>query len=80
VSFNIVPVHQPTGYSSGVLGMTLGAMAFIMGVLILVWLRFFRAHPPFPQKDPRMLEALGLHHPQASSIAVAKYEGKQGAS
>ena len=80
VSFNIVPVHQPTGYSSAVLGMTLGAMALILGVLILAWLRFFRAHPPFPQKDPRMLEALGLHHPQASSIAVAKYEGKPGVS
>jgi hypothetical protein len=80
VSFNIVPVHLPTGYSPGVFGMTIGSMALILGVLILVWLRFFRAHPPFPLKDPRMTEALGLHHPQASSISVAKYEGKPGVS
>jgi hypothetical protein len=80
VSFNIVPVHLPTGYSPGVFGMTLGCMALILGVLIFFWLRFFRAHPPFPLKDPRMLEALGLHHPQASSVAVAKYEGQQGVS
>jgi hypothetical protein len=60
--------------------MTIGSMALILGVLILVWLRFFRAHPPFPLKDPRMTEALGLHHPQASSISVAKYEGKPGVS
>ena len=50
-------------------------MAVLAGVLVIVWLKYFRSHPPFPQRDPRMLEALGLHHPQASQFAVAKYEG-----
>ena len=53
----------------------LGCLAFIGGVLAIMWLRDFNRFAPFPQKDPRMIEALGLHHPQASSAAVAKYEG-----
>lgn len=79
VSFNIMPMFAPGGYGQkpAVLAIVFGAMAFIAGTLALVWLWFFRRHPPFPLKDPRMTEALGLHHPQVSSIAVAKYEGEQ---
>ena len=64
-----------TPVGSTVPGLMLVVMAVLAGVLVIVWLKYFRSHPPFPQRDPRMLEALGLHHPQASQFAVAKYEG-----
>ncbi len=77
VCFNILPPLLPKGFGEhpAILGSILGCMAMLAGVLIMVWLKYFGSHPPFPQKDPRMLEALGLHHPQASGAAVAKYEG-----
>jgi hypothetical protein len=80
VSFNIMPVLLKQGFSErpAVFPLTVACIALVGGILTLVWLWFFRRHPPFPLKDPRMLEALGLHHPQASSAAVAKYEGLQG--
>ena len=79
VSFNVMPVLLPHGYEQKPLaiGLVLACMAFIGSVIAVVCMKNFAAHPPYPQKDPRMAEALGLHHPQASSMAVAKYEGKQ---
>jgi len=74
VAFNILPVLYKDGFRLH--PVTVGSLMFIFGVLVVVWLKYFRSHPPYPQRDPRMLEALGLHHPQASPHAVAKYEGK----
>jgi hypothetical protein len=48
--------------------MDLACLAFIGGVLALVFIRYFKAHPPFPQKDPRMAEALGVHLPMAGPM------------
>jgi hypothetical protein len=77
ISFNIMPVFHPTGYGENplTLGVVLASLAFIGGALAWLWLKAFTAHPPFPQKDPRMEEALGMHHPRVSPLVVAKYEG-----
>ena len=73
MSFNVLPVKRPTGFSWHWLD--LACLAFIAGAAALAWLIDFAKHPPYPQKDPRMIEALGLHHPQVSSVVIAKYEG-----
>ena len=77
VAFNVMPPLLPSGFGEHpeTLAASVGLMALIGGVLTFFWLKYFNSHAPFPQKDPRMLEALGLHHPQASEFAVAKYEG-----
>ncbi|MCC6233994.1 MAG: hypothetical protein IT580_15220 [Verrucomicrobiales bacterium] len=61
LSFNIMPVLHPEGFV--VHWLDLACMAFMGGVMALAFIRQFRAHPPFPQKDPRMAEALGIHLP-----------------
>lgn len=48
--------------------MDLACLAFIGGVLALVFIRYFKAHAPFPQKDPRMAEALGVHLPMGGAM------------
>jgi hypothetical protein len=73
MSFNVLPVKRPTGFAWHWLD--LACLAFIAGAAALAWLVEFAKYPPYPQKDPRMTEALGLHHPQVSSVVVAKYEG-----
>ena len=77
VCFNVMPPLLPNGFGEHpeTLASIFGCMGVIGGALGFVWLKYFNSHPPFPQRDPRILEALGLHHPQASGAAVAKYEG-----
>jgi len=75
VAFNVMPPLLPHGFGSrpSALTLVLGCMAVIGGLLAVVWLKFFNSHPPYPQKDPRMLEALGLYHPTTTDVAVAKH-------
>jgi hypothetical protein len=61
LSFNIMPVLHPDGFVLHWLDVA--CMGFMGGLLAMFFLRDFRAHPPFPQKDPRMAESLGLYVP-----------------
>lgn len=63
LSFNIMPVLHKGGFVLHPLD--LACMAFMGGVLALWFLRNYRAHAPFPQKDPRMAECLGIYLPPA---------------
>lgn len=67
LSFNIMPVLHKEGFVLHPLD--LACLMFMGGVLTLWFLRNFRAHAPFPQKDPRMAEALGIHLPPAKPAA-----------
>ena len=68
MSFNILPVLHPKNF---VLHWAdIGCMAFIGGVLALVFLKYYFSHAPYPLKDPRLAEALGVHH-HAGETSVA---------
>jgi hypothetical protein len=51
-------------------------MAFIGGVLTVIFLKYFNSHPPFPQKDPRMAETLGVYVPLTADKALLRGGGK----
>ena len=59
LSFNIVPVLHPDGFVLHWLD--LACLAFIGGVLGLVFLRYLASHPPYPLRDPHLAEALSEH-------------------
>jgi len=59
MSFNIMPLIHKDGFVLHALD--LACMAFIGGVLTMVFLKYFNAHAPYPLKDPRLGEALGVH-------------------
>ena len=59
MSFNIMPLIHKDGFVINPLDLC--CMAFIGGVLATVFLKYFNAHPPYPLKDPRLAEALGVH-------------------
>lgn len=61
LSFNIMPVLHPEGFV--VHWLDVACFAFMGGVLATWFIRNFKAHPPFPQKDPRMAECLGIYVP-----------------
>jgi len=70
VSFNVMPVIHPEGFH--VSWMDLSCLAFIAGVLILVFIRYLNAHPAYPLKDPRLGESLGVHGPHPQHEAQPK--------
>jgi hypothetical protein len=69
MSFNIMPILRPNGFEVSVLD--LACLAFIGGVLALVFLRYLNSHKPYPVNDPRLGEALGVHHYEIPAAADA---------
>jgi len=72
LSFNIMPALNPEGFASqwlGGLGLDAACLALIGGVLTKSFLKHFSSHPPYPVKDPRLIEAMGEAHPVASPIS-----------
>ena len=67
LSFNIMPVLHPNGFVLH--WMDLGCWAFMAGVLAMVFLNKYAAHPPYPLKDPRLSEAMGHYHPPTQIFA-----------
>jgi hypothetical protein len=60
MSFNIMPLIHKEGFVIHVLDVT--CMAFVGGVLALVFIKYFKSHQPYPVNDPRLGEALGVHY------------------
>ncbi|MBK9139158.1 MAG: hypothetical protein IPM17_10415 [Verrucomicrobia bacterium] len=69
MAFNIKPSISPGGYPWMWAWLDLSCLALIGGVLARVFLKSFASHPPFPIKDPRLIEAMGHRHPVASPIS-----------
>jgi hypothetical protein len=46
-----------------------GCTAFMVGLLAKLFLRKYRSAAPYPLKDPRLIEAMGLSHPVATPIS-----------
>ena len=70
-SFNILPAQHPAGYPFKWLGIQLGCLLFMGGFLGWAFLKNFNRHAPFPQKDPRRLEAMGIHYVMPEEISGA---------
>jgi len=62
---NGVAVHA-NGPSAEAVLYTLGCAAFMAGLLARRFIKSFQAHPPYPQRDPRIAEAMGVYVPPAS--------------
>lgn len=69
ISFNILPVSHREGFPIQWLWLYLGCIAFMAGVLSWRFLKEYAAHPPFPLKDPRLIEAMGFYHPVPTQIS-----------
>ena len=69
LSFNIMPVPHPGGFPWQWIWLSFGCWAFMGGLLTLVFLKKYAAHAPFPIKDPRLIEAMGLFHPVPTQIS-----------
>lgn len=69
LSFNILPVRHPDGFPFAWMWLHGACLAFMGGLLAKGFVRDFRRHAAYPIRDPRLLEALGRHHPVASTLS-----------
>jgi hypothetical protein len=69
LSFNIMPIAHPNGPPVQWLLVTAGCWEFMGGILVKVFLSEFAKHPPYPIKDPRLIEAMGFYHPVPTQIS-----------
>ena len=61
LSFNITPVLHPNGFALQWVWLDAGCLAVMGGVLAKAFLRDLNRYPPYPVKDPRLAEAMGLY-------------------
>jgi hypothetical protein len=71
LAFNILPALPHHHFPLKWFWLPLGCVAFMGGFLSRVFLGKFKSHPPYPQKDPRLLEAMGIHHLACREISGA---------
>jgi hypothetical protein len=69
LSFNIMPLKYPNGFPLQWIWLDFACLALLGGVLTKVFLRSFLRYPPYPIKDPRLTEAMGLYHPVPTQIS-----------
>jgi hypothetical protein len=75
LSFNIMPTLHPEGFPIRWIWLDLGCLAFMVGLLAKQFLKQFAAHPPYPVKDPRLAESLGIYVPSATAGKTAASHG-----
>lgn len=71
MSYNIMPViHRFGGWMENI-WIDIGCLALMGGALSMVFIYFFKQHPPYPQKDPRIAETMGVYVPLHSETKAA---------
>jgi hypothetical protein len=71
LAFNILPALPNHHFALKWLWLPFGCLMFMGGFLGWVFVNKFKSHPPYPQKDPRLLEAMGVHHLDCEEISGA---------
>jgi hypothetical protein len=74
MQFNTMPVIYPEGISLGIFDVA--CVAGIGWFLVNRFLSVFYAHPPYPQRDPRIAETMGVYVRPLSEQAVSHGGGK----
>jgi hypothetical protein len=71
LAFNILPAASDWHFPLYMIWLPFGCLMFMGGFLARVFVGKFKSHPPYPQKDPRLLEAMGYHHLDCEEISGA---------
>jgi hypothetical protein len=69
MNFQIMPELHPEGFSPH--WITASAMLFMGGLLAKIFIGNYFAHAPYPIKDPRLSETLGVYETPVNPIATA---------
>ena len=75
LAFNIFPALHPDGYPLKWFWLPLGCLMLMGGFLGNVFLKKLNASAPYPQRDPRLLEAMGVSQNAVSDLVDAQISG-----
>jgi hypothetical protein len=75
LAFNIFPARFAFGFPLHLLWLPLGCLMFMGGFLAAAFLKKFNAHPPYPPRDPRLLDAMGVNTHLVNDIVDAQAAG-----
>jgi len=75
LAFNIFPALHTTGYPLQWIWLPIGCLLLQGGFLAWIFLRKFKSHPPYPTRDPHILEAMGHHFAEDEFAAEAAVKG-----
>lgn len=73
MAFNVLPHLLPKGYETHLADV--GALCFIGGVLSMVFVKYLKSNPVYPQRDPRIAEAMGVYVKPATASVASNLEG-----
>jgi hypothetical protein len=76
MEFQIMPILHPNGVSPTGIALDLGCVLLMAGIIIFVFFKNYFAHPPYPQRDPRIAEGLDIYVPPVSDISTAPGRAK----
>jgi hypothetical protein len=75
LGFNIFSALHNGGYLLKWLWLPLGCLMFMGGFLAAVFLKKLNSYPPFSQRDPRRLEAMGVNADSVNNLAETDVGG-----
>jgi len=75
LAFNILPAWHPHTHHIHWLFLPIGCVLLMGGLLGKVFIHKFNAHPPYPQRDPRLLEAMGVNPNVVNDLVDANAGG-----
>lgn len=75
LAFNIFPTLHPDGYPLKWIWLPVGCLMFMGGFLGRIFLGKFNAHSPYPKRDPRLLEAMGVNQHIVNELAETNTGG-----
>jgi len=75
LAFNIFPALHSDGYHLKWIWLPLGCLMLMGGFLAKIFLGKFNSNPPYPQRDPRLLEAMGVSQNIVRDLATANSGG-----
>lgn len=78
LAFNILPAWHPGANHCKWIFLHVGCLLFMGGLLGKVFINKFNAHPPYPQRDPRLLEAMGVSQNIVSDLVDANLKAGTG--
>ena len=61
MSYNVMPLIHETGGWMSRIWIDLGCMLLMGGFLAVIFIYFFNKNAPYPQKDPRIAETMGVY-------------------
>jgi hypothetical protein len=75
LAFQILPAWHPGAHHVKWLFLFVGCLLLMGGILGKIFIAKFNAHPPYPQRDPRLLEAMGVSQNIVNDLVDANAGG-----